>query len=83
MKNGKTLTLNTQGMVLFGIIIFVLIFALGYTSNKGKQGLNETVFTRDDLDRIVELQAIEDRKESGAEICAYKDENGKLMIAWK
>ena len=44
--------------------------------------MNITIFKKEDLERIVEMQAIEDEKKSGAEIYAYKDENGNLMIGW-
>lgn len=83
MKEGRTITLNDKGILLVGIIILTLTFALGFmTSSKRAQEQNVTVFTRDDLERIAELQALEDERRSGAEIYAYKDENGNLMIGW-
>lgn len=83
MKEGRTITLNDKGILLVGIIILTLTFALGFmTSSKRKADENITIFTKEDLERIVEMQAIEDEKNSGAEIYAYKDENGNLMIGW-
>lgn len=83
MKEGRTITLNGKGILLVGIIILTLVFALGFmTSSKRKVGMNITIFKKEDLERIVEMQAIEDEKKSGAEIYAYKDENGNLMIGW-
>lgn len=83
MNNDRTITLNGKGILLIGIIILTLTFALGFmTSAKRKQAENVTIFTREDLERISELQAMEDEKRSGAEIYAYKDENGNLMIGW-
>lgn len=65
-----------------GIIIISLVFLLGFmTSNKTKED-DVTIFTKEDLERIVELQELEDKRQSGAEIFAYKDENGNLMIGW-
>lgn len=83
MKDGKTITLNYKSILLIGIIILTLAFALGFmTSNKRMEEKNITIFTREDLDRIGELQRLEDERKSGAEIYAYKDENGNLMIGW-
>lgn len=82
MKNGRTLTLNDKGMLLIALTIFILTFALGFMSSKKVSEPEVTTFTREELDRIVELQQLEDDRESGAEICAYKDEDGNLMIGW-
>lgn len=83
MKEGRTITLNDKGILLVGIIILTLTFALGFMiSSKRKANENITIFTKEDLERVVEMQAIEDGKNSGAEIYAYKDENGNLMIGW-
>lgn len=83
MKDGRTITLNDKGILLIGIIILTLTFALGFmTSSKRAKEQNVTIFTREDLERIVELQQLEDERKSGAEIYAYKDENGNLMIGW-
>lgn len=81
-KEGKTLTLNDKGMLLIGIIILSLAFALGFMVSSKRQEQNITIFTRDDLERITKLQTMEDEEESGADIYAYKDENGNLMIGW-
>lgn len=83
MMNDKEIVLNDKGILLIGIIILTLTFALGFmTSCKRTKEQNIAIFTRDDLERIVELQQLEDERKSGAEICAYKDENGNLMIGW-
>lgn len=83
MKNDKTITLNDKSILLIGIVILTLTFALGFmTSTKRAKEQNVTIFTREDLERIVEMQELEDERESGAEIYAYKDENGNLMIGW-
>lgn len=82
MKDGKTLTLNDKGILLIGIIILSLTFALGFMSSTKSKEQKITIFTREDLERIIELQELEDERESGAEIYAYKDENGNLMIGW-
>lgn len=80
-KEGKTLTLNEKGVLLIGIIILTLTFALGFISSK-KREESITIFTREDLERIAKLQEMEDESKSGAEIFAYKDEDGNLMIGW-
>lgn len=67
---------------LVSIIIICLIFALGFMTSSKIKKQDVTIFTREELDRIVELQKMEDSKDSGAEIFAYKDENGNLMIGW-
>lgn len=84
MNNGKTITLNSKGILLIVIIILSLTYALGFVnaSNKRDKEQEVTIFSREDLDRIVELQEFEDERESGAEIYAYKDKNGNLMIGW-
>lgn len=83
MITGRTITLNDRGIILVGIIILSLAFALGFmTSSKRKMEPNVTVFTREELERIVKLQDMEDEENSGADIFAYKDENGNLMIGW-
>lgn len=81
MKNGRTLTLNDKGILLIGVIILSLAFMLGWmTSRKQEDG---TVFSRRDLEKIAQLQEIEDQSGSGAEICAYKDKDGNLMITYE
>lgn len=83
MKNEKTISLNDKGIMSICFIILALTFALGFmASSKRRQEQDVTVFTREDLDRISELQRLEDERKSGAEIYAYKDENGNLMIGW-
>lgn len=81
-KEGKTVTLNDKGMLLTGIVILTLVFALGFMTCSKRQENEITVFTKEDLNRIVRLQEMEDESESGAEICAYKDKDGNLMIGW-
>lgn len=82
MKEGRTVILNDKGMLLTGSIICILIFALGFMigfmSCNNVQEKEVTVFTREDLNRISELQRMED----GADIFAYKDKDGNLMIGW-
>lgn len=81
--NGRTITLNEKGMLLLGVIILTLVFALGFmTSSKRKQDRDVTIFTEKDLDRIVKMHQAEDDMGSGAEIYAYKDADGNLMIGW-
>lgn len=80
---GKTIELNDKGILLVAVVILTLVFALGFmTSEKRRQDQDPTVFTRDDLERIAQLQEIEDNSKSGAEICAYKDKDGNLMITY-
>lgn len=79
----RTVTLNDKGILLLGIVILSLTFSLGFmTSSKRETEQKVTVFTRSDLERIIELQEMEDKRESGANIYAYKDENDNLMIGW-
>lgn len=82
MKEGRTLTLNEKGMLFIGTIILALTFALGFETSTKRQEENITIFTREDLERIVSLQEIEDEARSGAEIYAYKDKKGNLMVGW-
>ena len=83
MNGSRTLTLNDKGILLIATIILCLVFALGFmTSDRTKREQSGVIFTREDLERIVELQQMEDEKRSGAEIYAYKDENDHLMIGW-
>lgn len=82
-KEGRTVTLNDKGILLVGMIILTLTFALGFMfSSKMKQENNIAIFTREELERIVKLQEMEDTDETGAEIYAYKDKDGRLMIGW-
>lgn len=82
-KDGKTVTLNDKGILTLGIIILSLSFALGFmASSKREQEQNITIFTEEDLERIAELQELENERNSGAKIYAYKDEDGNLMIGW-
>lgn len=82
-KEGKTLTLDEKGMLSVGFLILALTFALGFMTHKMNGDQKTTVFSREDLERIATLQEIEDKAESGAEIYAYKDKDGNLMIGWK
>lgn len=82
MSEGRTVTLNDKGILLLGIVILFLVFALGFMTSIKMKEQKATVFTREELEKIVKLQAIEDEEKSGAEIYAYKDDNGNLMIGW-
>lgn len=82
MNESRTITLNGKGILLIGIVILSLTFALGFITSKRKREESVTIFTREDLERISKLQAMEDALDSGADIYAYKDENGNLMIGW-
>ena len=84
MQNGKTtVTLNDKGILLIGILILSLTFTLGYlASNKGRRETDVIIFTEEDLLKISELQSINDELNSEADIYAYKDENGNLVIGW-
>lgn len=78
----KKLNIKQNQNYLLGIIIVALIFALGFITSNGMKEEDVTIFTREDLERITELQELEDERNSGAEIFAYKDTNGNLMIGW-
>lgn len=82
MKNGKTLTLNDKGILLIGIIILSLTFALGFMVSSKRRDDKTVIFTKEDLERIVELQELEEEKKSKADIFAYKDKDGNLVIGW-
>ena len=83
MKNERTVTLNDKGILLVVTIILALVFALGFSSASKRKDPEPTIFSREDLERIVELQTMEDERESGAEIYAYKDKDGNLIIGWE
>ena len=74
-------TLNDKGILCVVMLILILTFVLGYMVSP-KREQEATIFTREDLDRIVELQQLEDARDTGAEIYAFKDENGNLVIGW-
>lgn len=78
----KKNTKNEKSSLLIGIIILALSFALGFMFCSKAKEEDVTIFTREDLERIVKLQAMEDEIGSGANIYAYKDRNGNLMIGW-
>lgn len=82
MKNEKTVTLNDRGIALVVLVILTLTFALGFMTSTRAKEQEVTVFTREELERIVKLQEIEDEQGSGADIYAYKDQDGNLMIGW-
>lgn len=80
----RTIELNGKGILLVVIVILTLVFALGFmTSEKRRQEQDPTIFTREDLERIAQLQELEDDSKSGAEICAYKDKDGNLIITYE
>lgn len=83
MKDEKTMTLNEKGMLMIGIVILTLILALAVMVSSKRREQNITIFTREDLEKIEKLQSMEDKEPSGAEIFAYKDKDGNLMIGWK
>lgn len=83
-ENERIVTLNDKGVLLFGVIILSLTFMLGFvTSTKMKRDDTPTVFTREDLDKIVRLQEMEDNEGSDLDIYAYKDKNKNLIIEYK
>lgn len=81
-KEGRTITLNDKGMLLTGIVILTLTFALGFMTCSKRQEEKTTIFTREELDRIITLQTIEDEAKTGAQVYAYKDGRGNLMIGY-
>lgn len=81
MKEMKV-TINDKGVLLIIMTILILTFMLGFMVSDGRKEKNVTVFTREELTRISTLQAMEDAKEFGANVYAYKDKEGNLMIGW-
>lgn len=81
---GTTVTLNTKGIMLVVISILVLTFSLGFVSGQSlKKGDDKPVsFSREELDKIAYLQAIEDSNGTGYQVYAYKTEDGHLWIGW-
>lgn len=82
MKEGKTIQWKDKGVLLTVILILCLVCAMGIISTNKKKGTDVTIFTQEDLERIVKLQQMEEEAGSKAEIYAYKDECGNLMIGW-
>lgn len=80
--NKKEVTLNDKGMLLIGGIILILTFALGSLYTSKREGEKTITFTREELERIVQLQELEDESGSGAAICAGRDKDGNLSITW-
>lgn len=60
----------------------MLIMVQRLVSSERKREESVTIFTREDLERISKLQTMEDELDSGADIYAYKDKDGNLMIGW-
>ena len=82
MKEGKTIQWKDKGVLLTVILILCLTFSMGVLSASKRKSDDVTIFTQEDLDRIVKMQQMEDEAGSKAEIYAYKDEYGNLMIGW-
>lgn len=82
MKEGKTIQWKDKGVLLTVILILCLVCAMGIISTNKKKGTDVTIFTQEDLERVVKLQQMEEEAGSKAEIYAYKDECGNLMIGW-
>lgn len=82
MKEGKTNQWKDKGVLLTVILILCLVCAMGIISANKKKSTDVTIFTQEDLERIVNLQQMEEEAGSKAEIYAYKDEYGNLMIGW-
>ncbi len=78
---GISITLN-QSFVLIAVVMLFLVFVLGYLSSSKKSEQSGTIFTRDELERIVKLQEMEDKEGTGGNVCASKDSKGNLMISW-
>ena len=83
MKEGKTIQWKDKGVLLTVILILCLTFSMGILSVSKRKSADVTIFTREDLERIEKMQQMEDEVVgSRAEIYAYKDEYGNLMIGW-
>lgn len=82
MKEGKTIQWKDKGVLLTVILILCLTFSMGVLSASKRKSADVTIFTQEDLERIVKMQQMEDEAGSKAEIYAYKDEYGNLMIGW-
>ena len=81
--NKKEIMVNEKGVLLIVVVMLILAFLLGCVYSEKNMETKMTVFTRDDLERIERLQEIEDENGSTAEVCAYKDSEGNLMISYK
>ena len=82
MNEGKTIQWKYIGVLLTVILILCLTFSMGVLSVSKRKSADVTIFTREDLERIEKMQQMEDEVGSRAEIYAYKDEYGNLMIGW-
>ena len=82
MKEGKTIQWKNKGVLLTVILILCLTFSMGVLSASKRKSVDVTIFTQEDLERIVKMQQMEEESGSKAEIYAYKDEYGNLMVGW-
>ncbi len=73
--------LDEKTTLIIVVLILCLVFSLGFLTSKKEGGKDVTIFTEDDLNRITQLKEMEEDG-SEAEIFAYKDEDGNLMIGW-
>lgn len=80
-KEGKTICISDRGLFVIAIVFLSVLLSI-MISTKRNQEQEMTVFTRDELKKISQLQAVEDLNKSGAEIYAYKDKDGNLMIGF-
>lgn len=72
---------NEGKAVIAGVLVIMLLtFLLGWMCSTKKE--EKTIFTREELETILQLQTMEDEKNSGAQVYAYKDKNGNLLIGY-
>lgn len=80
--DSQKVILNLRGIIAVFLLILMTGFVAGFVVCR-EIGNDGTTFSRDELERIVQLQSIEDETGSGANVVAYKDKDGHLMIGWE
>lgn len=74
---------NEKNILILILTIGILIFTLGLSVGAKTKEKEPTIFTKDDIEKIVRFQQLEDQSKSVTKIYAYKDKDGKLMIGFE
>lgn len=81
MKNETKIFINEKGIFVGVLSIVMVSWVFGFVLGVNSKG-NKTVFTKDDIAKIVQIQDMENRSETGLNVTAFKDKNGDLIIGF-
>ncbi len=82
MKNETKIFLSEKGILVVMLAVFVGSFIFGYFMGFEQRERDRTIFTSEEIERILKYQSIENSEMNGGDLIVYKDYKGNLMFGW-